>query len=77
MSRTPSPWSTEVEILDPERLRVVVMLSGDPGPAREFQRFLDVDLDEAHATELLGKLALALQDMRTQRDTDATIVARR
>jgi hypothetical protein len=40
------------------------MLSPDPGPMREFRPFLDVDLDEAHATELLGKLTLALETMR-------------
>ena len=69
-----TPWTTEVDV-DPEQgtVRVSVMLSLDPGPLREFRPFLDVDLDEAHATELFGKLGLALNRLRlsdpARRDT--------
>jgi hypothetical protein len=44
------------------------MLSLDPGPMREFRPMLDVYLDEAHATELLGKVGLALQNLRGARE---------
>jgi hypothetical protein len=59
MSAVPTPWSTEVDRAG-DRVVVRVMLSLDAGPIREFRPFLDVELDEAHATELLGKLSLAL-----------------
>jgi hypothetical protein len=70
-----TPWSTEVEVVaidgngtdvvDEENVvRLSLHLSTDIGPMRAFRRFLDVDLDEAHATELLGKLAIALRDLR-------------
>lgn len=60
-----TPWSTEVELVG-EHVRVQVMLSLDPGPMREFRPLLDVYLDEAHATELLGKVGLALQNLRSR-----------
>ncbi len=63
----PTPWSTEVELRG-EHVRVQVMLSLDPGPIREFRPVLDVYLDEAHATELFGKIGLALQNLRGQRE---------
>lgn len=63
----PTPWSTEVELVG-EHVRVQVMLSLDPGPMREFRPMLDVYLDEAHATELLGKVGLALQNLRGARE---------
>jgi len=64
-----TPWSTEVELAkNGETVVVQVMLSTDGGPARMFRPFLDVDLDEAHATELLGKLGLALTNLRQARE---------
>jgi hypothetical protein len=66
-SKMPTPWSTEVNVVDGDRLVVAVMLSLDPGPLREFRPFLDVELDEAQATELLGKLSLALMTVRNLR----------
>jgi hypothetical protein len=62
-----TPWSTEAALQQDGTIRVTAMLSTDPGPAREFRPLLDIDLDEAHATELLGKLELALQDLRESR----------
>ncbi|MDQ0250935.1 hypothetical protein J2W22_002999 [Sphingomonas kyeonggiensis] len=60
-----TPWSTDVRLdRDGDNIVVELMLSTDPGPARGFRHFLDVPLDEAHATELLGKLALALDERR-------------
>lgn len=62
-----TPWSTEVNVIDGDRVTIAVMLSLDPSPLREFRPFLDVELDEAHATELFGKLSLALMAMRNMR----------
>lgn len=61
-----TPWSTDVELLDDHKVRINILLSTDKGPARGFRPYLDVDLDEAHATELLGKLALALDRRRRE-----------
>lgn len=63
-----TPWSTEVES-DGDVIRIQVMLSLDAGPMRVIRPFLDVDLDDAHANELLGKLALTLD--RRRREADA------
>lgn len=60
-----TPWSTEVEI-EGDLVVVSIMLSFDPGPLRMFQPVLDVQLDEAHATELLGKLAVALDRLHSR-----------
>lgn len=60
-----TPWSTEVRLdADGDNIIVELLLSVDPGPARGFRPFLDVPLDAAHATELLGKLVLALEERR-------------
>lgn len=64
-----TPWSTEVDVVTPagsdeKQVRVGLYLTTDPGPARTFRHFLDFDLDEAHATEMLGKLTLALRNLR-------------
>ena len=67
-----TPWSTEVELVadvddingGEDLVRVQLLLSTDPGPMREFRHFLSVDLDEAHAAELFGKLGLALRRLR-------------
>ena len=66
-----TPWSTEVEVLDVEHIRVQIMLSLDPGPVRAFAPFLSVDLDEAHATELFCKLGMALQERRRHHEASA------
>ena len=67
-----TPWSTDVEVLDAGHIRVQIMLSLDPGPVRVFDPFLSVDLDEAHATELLCKLGMALQERRQRAQGDAS-----
>lgn len=46
---------------------LTVLASSDPGPVREFRPVIDFDLDEAHATELLGKLTIALDRLRRDR----------
>jgi hypothetical protein len=61
-----TPWSTEVRV-DGDEIVVVAMLSPDRGPVREFRPFLDIRLDEAHATELLGHLVLSLEQLRQSR----------
>lgn len=63
-----TPWSTEVSV-EGDEIVVQLLLSTDPGPAREFRAFLDVPLDEAHATELLAKLSQALHSLRTTQST--------
>jgi hypothetical protein len=67
-SGSATPWSTEVELTEAGTVRINVMLSTDSGPMRMFRPFLDVDLDEAHASELLGKLAMALKMLRGSRE---------
>jgi hypothetical protein len=62
----------EVELAG-DVVRLEAMLSLDLGPMREFRPFLTIDLDEAHATELLGKLALALDQRRILRGWDAAM----
>ena len=64
----PCPWSFEVEDADDAGIRIKVLLSTDPGPLRTFRPFLDLDIDEAHATELLGKLSLALAQRHVRND---------
>ncbi len=59
-----TPWSAELDTTSHGTVIVSLMLSLDPGPMREFRPFLDVELDEAHATELFGKLGQALQAIR-------------
>lgn len=66
-----TPWSTEVDLMPDGNICVRVMLSTDPGAMRVFRPFLDVDLDEAHATELLGKLSIALRDRRSREGASA------
>ncbi|MCW3837842.1 hypothetical protein ACFQ1E_17495 [Sphingomonas canadensis] len=61
----PTPWSTEVGLSPSGQfVRVQLLLSTDPGPARGFRPFLEFELDEAHATELLSKLVLTLEELR-------------
>ena len=60
----PCPWSFEVADAGDTGIRITVLLSTDPGPLRTFRPFLELDVDEAHATELLGKLSLALAQRR-------------
>ena len=64
----PCPWSFEVADCDDGRIRVTVLLSTNPGPLRTFRPFLELDVDEAHATELLGKLSLALAQRHVRND---------
>lgn len=73
-----TPWSTEAHmVIVPmgddmvDLVRVNLMLSLDPGPVREFRPFLEFDLDEAHATELLGMLTIALRSIREAKDAVA------
>lgn len=71
-----TPWSTEVRVEPDVADDVVVvsaMLSLDAGPMREFRPFLDIALDEAHATELLGKLTIALRDLRERQATNSHV----
>lgn len=72
MSKFGTPWSTDVQPAeDGKVIRVSLLLSTDPGPVREFRQFLDFDLDEAHATQLLGGLAMSLEDARKLRERRA------
>lgn len=65
MSHLVTPWSTDAQPAEDGKLiRVSLLLCTDPGPLREFRHFLDFDLDEAHATQLLGGLAMALREAR-------------
>lgn len=66
MSASATPWSTDVD-LNSDRVVVTLLLSLDPGPARVFRPFLDIELDEAEATELVAKLAVALSTLRDAR----------
>jgi hypothetical protein len=61
-----SAWSTNV-VATATGVRVTIMLTTDTTPMKEFRPFLDVDLDEAHATELLGNLMRGLADFRAGR----------
>lgn len=65
-----TPFTTSTE-QDGDVIRIAVLLSTDPGPVRAFQCFLEFDLDEAHATELLGELSIALQKLRAHNDDRA------
>lgn len=70
-----SPFSAAADIVadingwnaGDDLVRLSIMLSTDEGPAREFRRFVSFDLDEAHATELVGELAVALAKLRDAR----------
>lgn len=65
MTRFGTPWSTDVQPAEDGKLiRVSLLLSVDPGPMKEFRPFLDFDLDESHATQLLGGLVMALREAR-------------
>lgn len=73
-----TPWSTDVDhVTVPigddmvHLVRVDLMLSLDRGPMREFRSFLEFDLDEGHATELLGKLTIALRKLRQAKEAAA------
>ncbi len=61
----------QTEATPDEGVRVIVLVSHDPGPMREFRPILTVALDDAHATELLGKLALTLDAQRRRREPAA------
>jgi len=65
-------WSTEVEVAD-DLIVVKFMVSMDPGPMREFRPFLDVPLDEGHASELLSKLSMALRSLRDRSSADEVL----
>ena len=60
-------WSMDAELsADGRSIEVIALLTFDARPMREFREFLRVELDEAHATELLGKLSLALRELRAE-----------
>lgn len=61
-----TPWSASVA-LDGDCVRLSLLLSTDSGPVRMFREYLTVDLDEAHATMLLGELAVSLELLRGMR----------
>lgn len=46
------------------RIKLTGYASLQPGPVREFKPLIELTLDEAHATELLGTLAIALEHIR-------------
>ncbi len=60
-------YAAHADVAGPGRLTLTVFVSTDPGPAREYCPYLEVALDEAHGSELLGTLALAMRDLREQR----------
>ncbi|MDF1506313.1 hypothetical protein [Roseisolibacter sp. H3M3-2] len=68
-----TPWSVDADIGEANTIELTAMLSLDPGPMREFRPFLILNLDEAHATELLGKLSLALMRLRDNREPDNVV----
>ncbi|WP_425230238.1 hypothetical protein [Sphingomonas sp.] len=68
-----SPFTTSTA-RDGDVVRLTVMLTTDPGPAREFRPFLEVELDEPHAVMLFGELGLALQSFTDER-AGGTVVA--
>ncbi|WP_156680045.1 hypothetical protein [Sphingomonas profundi] len=47
-------------------ITVTAYASDDPGPMREFRPVVTIELDEAHATELLGTLMIALDTPRAE-----------
>lgn len=61
-------FSVTAEAIDGGTMAVSVFISFDPGPMRAFRPYLTVELDEAHATELLGTTALAVERMRRLRE---------
>lgn len=54
-------------------INVVVQVSADPWPVREFDQLMGFHLDEAHATELLGELAIALAQIRAARKSEGVV----
>ena len=67
---TETPWSVAADLVG-DIVRLDAMLSLDPGPMREFRPFLTIDLDEAHASQLLAQLGAALHGLRREREAES------
>lgn len=67
-----TPFSCAIE-RNADLLRLTLLHSTDAGPARTFTAFLDIDIDETHATILFGELGLALQEISDAR-ASATVI---
>lgn len=58
-----SQWHASAE-LNEDLIELTLYRTADPGPMKEWRPSRTLLLDEAHATELLGTLALALERKR-------------
>lgn len=58
-----SQWHATAELTEQE-IQLTIYRTDDPGPMKEWRPAQVILLDEAHATELLGTLALALEKKR-------------
>jgi folylpolyglutamate synthase/dihydropteroate synthase len=58
-------WHATAELNENE-IELTIYRTTDPGPLLEWKEHQTIMLDEAHATELLGTLALALQQRRRE-----------
>lgn len=70
MSTDPTPigvYNAHADISSRGGIEVTLFVSTGRGPARRFRPCQVVCLDEANASELLGTLALALQELRQRR----------
>jgi hypothetical protein len=56
-------WHATAELEEGE-IKLTLWETTDPGPMKEWKPARSFPLDEAHATELLGTLALALEKRR-------------
>jgi hypothetical protein len=69
-----SQWHLTAELSEGE-IELTLYRSADPGPMKVWEAARTILLDEAHATELLGTLALALDKKRRERgDVAAELV---
>jgi hypothetical protein len=66
-------WHATAE-LNGDEIELTIYKTADPGPMKEWKPAQTILVDEAHATELLGTLALALQRKRAAGGVDAELV---
>jgi hypothetical protein len=70
---TVSQWHATAE-LNGEEIELTIYKTTDPGPMKEWKPAHTILIDDAHATELLGTLALALERKRAAGGVNAELV---
>jgi hypothetical protein len=68
-----SQWHVTAE-LNEAAIELTIYRTADPGPMKEWKPTQTILVDDAHATELLGTLALALERKRAAGGVNAELV---